>query len=104
MFLLHTRCQKASIISRHDVNILMFTLIINDPEFVPKFSRNDFKIVPKLSRNFHEMIQKLSKNCPKIALKLSENCPKTVRKLSENCSIKMRQSYYRNYVLLMSLQ
>ena len=43
----------------HD-NILMFTLIINDAEFVPKFSRNDPKIVSKLSRDFHEMIQKLT--------------------------------------------
>ena len=60
MFLLHTRCEEASINIRHDVNILMFTLIIYDPEFVPKFSRNDPKIVPKVSRTFHKMIQKLS--------------------------------------------
>ena len=66
---MHTRCQKASIY-RHDVNILMFTLIINDSEFVPKFSRND----------------------PKIVLKLSQNCPKIVRKLfHKNASILLKK-------------
>ena len=58
-YCIHT-VRKLLYIYRHDVNILMFRLIINNPEFIPKFSRNDPKIVPKLSRNFHEMIQKLS--------------------------------------------
>ena len=85
MSLLHTRCQKASIyIYRHDVNILIFILIINDLEFVPKFSRNDPKIVSKLLLNFHEMI--------KIVLKLSQICPKIIRKLfHKNASILLKK-------------